>query len=142
MHQSAYTPAMALLEMATFAGIGLIAGLIGGLLGIGGSTVFIPAASLIIAPDQQIYQAAAMILNVFVSGTATLTHYRAGAIDFRLVRRIVPAAVLFVLLGGSGSAIDSTQPSSSASLGDYSCSLPQPKPSAYGGTKSCDDKQP
>ena len=43
MHQSAYTPAMALLEMATFAGIGLIAGLIGGLLGIGGSTVFIPA---------------------------------------------------------------------------------------------------
>ena len=103
MHQSAYTPAMALLEMATFAGIGLIAGLIGGLLGIGGSTVFIPAASLIIAPDQQIYQAAAMILNVFVSGTATLTHHRAGAIDFRLVRKIVPAATLFVLLGVAAS---------------------------------------
>ncbi|MDA0296510.1 MAG: sulfite exporter TauE/SafE family protein [Planctomycetota bacterium] len=100
---------MALLEMASFAGIGLIAGLIGGLLGIGGSTVFIPAASLIIAPDQQIYQAAAMILNVFVSGTATLAHHRAGAIDFRLVRRVVPAAVLFVLLGvGASNQLDAT----------------------------------
>lgn len=99
MRRSAYTPAMALFDMASFAGIGLIAGLVGGLLGIGGSTVFIPAASLIIAPDQQVYQAAAMILNVFVSGTATITHHRAGAIDFRLVRKLVPAAVLFVLLG-------------------------------------------
>ena len=100
---------MALFDMASFAGIGLIAGLVGGLLGIGGSTVFIPAASLIIAPDQQVYQAAAMILNVFVSGTATITHHRAGAIDFRLVRKLVPAAVLFVLLGvGVSNQLDAT----------------------------------
>ena len=106
---AAYTPAMGLLEMATFAGIGLIAGLIGGLLGIGGSTVFIPAASIIIAPDQQVYQAAAMILNFFVAGTATITHHRAGAIDFRIVRKLVPAAVLFVLLGvGVSNRLDGT----------------------------------
>ncbi|MCP4068962.1 MAG: sulfite exporter TauE/SafE family protein [Phycisphaeraceae bacterium] len=90
---------MALLEIVAFGGIGLAAGLIGGLLGIGGSTVFIPAATLLIGPDQQIYQAAAMVLNVFVAGTATLTHHRAGAIDRGLVLRMLPAAVVMVLLG-------------------------------------------
>lgn len=90
---------MPLLEIVAFGGIGLAAGLIGGLLGIGGSTVFIPAATLLIGPDQQIYQAAAMVLNVFVAGTATLTHHRAGAIDGRLVLRMLPAAILMVLIG-------------------------------------------
>lgn len=90
---------MPLLEIVAFAGIGLAAGLIGGLLGIGGSTVFIPAATLLIGPDQQIYQAAAMVLNVFVAGTATLTHHRVGAIDRSLVRRILPAAIVLVLIG-------------------------------------------
>ena len=95
----AYTRAMPLLEIVAFGGIGLAAGLIGGLLGIGGSTIFIPAATLLIGPDQQIYQAAAMVLNVFVAGTATLTHHRAGAIDRGLVLRMLPAAILMVLLG-------------------------------------------
>lgn len=90
---------MPLLEIVAFGGIGLAAGLIGGLLGIGGSTVFIPAATLLIGPDQQVYQAAAMVLNVFVAGTATLTHHRAGAIDRSLVLRLLPAAIVMVLLG-------------------------------------------
>jgi uncharacterized membrane protein YfcA len=90
---------MPLFEIVAFGGIGLAAGLIGGLLGIGGSTVFIPAATLLIGPDQQIYQAAAMVLNVFVAGTATLTHHRAGAIDKQLVLRLLPAAILMVLIG-------------------------------------------
>ncbi len=90
---------MPLFEILAFGGIGLAAGLIGGLLGIGGSTVFIPAATLLIGPDQQVYQAAAMVLNVFVAATATLTHHRAGAIDRRLVFRMLPAAAVMVLLG-------------------------------------------
>lgn len=86
-------------EIAILLAIGLVAGLLGGLLGIGGSAIFIPAATLIIGPDQQIYQAAAMILNVAVAGTATVKHYRKGAIRPTVVKRMLPAAIVFVIIG-------------------------------------------
>ena len=79
--------------------IGLFAGGFGGLLGIGGSIIFIPAATILIKPDQQVYQAAAMILNVFVAGTAALKHYRKGAIDHKVIIRIAPFAVTMVIIG-------------------------------------------
>ena len=87
------------LTFSTFMLIGLAAGMAGGLLGIGGSAIFIPAASLVITPDQQIYQAAAMILNVFVAASATLKHWRSRAIDFAIVRTMVPFAVVAVIVG-------------------------------------------
>ena len=79
--------------------VGLFSGAFGGLLGIGGSVILIPAATLLIGPDQQVYQAAAMILNVFVAGTATIKHARKGALDMKVIRRLVPVAVVFVLIG-------------------------------------------
>ena len=79
--------------------IGLLSGAFGGLLGIGGSVILIPAATILIGPDQQVYQAAAMILNVFVAGTATIKHARKGALDMQVIRRLAPAAVVFVLVG-------------------------------------------
>lgn len=86
-------------EIAILLAIGLAAGLLGGLLGIGGSVIFIPAATLIIGPDQQIYQAAAMILNVAVAGTATIKHIRKKAIRPSVLKRMVPAAIVFVIAG-------------------------------------------
>jgi len=84
---------------AIFMVIGLVAGMAGGLLGIGGSAIFIPAASLVIGADQQIYQAAAMILNVFVAASATIKHWRSRGIDFTVVRLMTPFAVGAVLIG-------------------------------------------
>jgi uncharacterized membrane protein YfcA len=81
-------------ELLTFAAIGLMAGLVGGLLGIGGSTVFIPIATLLLGPDQQVYQAAAMILNAAVAASATIRHWRAGALS---ARRVVPTAVFAIV---------------------------------------------
>lgn len=86
-------------EIAVLLGIGLVAGFIGGLLGIGGTTIFIPAATLIIGPAQHVYQAAAMILNVAISLTATIKHARKGAIRASVIRRMLPAAVVLVLVG-------------------------------------------
>lgn len=86
-------------EIAVLAVIGFVAGFVGGLLGIGGSAIFIPAATLIIGPAQHIYQAAAMILNIAVAGTATIKHARKGAIRGSIVRRMLPMALVFVLVG-------------------------------------------
>ncbi|MCH9003289.1 MAG: TSUP family transporter, partial [Planctomycetes bacterium] len=61
--------------------IGLFTGVVGGLLGVGGSIVMIPAMTEVIGPDQHLYQAAAMIVNFFVVVPAVYQHRKAGAID-------------------------------------------------------------
>ncbi|MCH2162108.1 MAG: sulfite exporter TauE/SafE family protein [Phycisphaerales bacterium] len=86
-------------EIILLLAIGFLSGAFGGLLGIGGSVILIPAATILIRPDQQVYQAAAMILNVFVAGTATIKHARKGVLDMAIIKRMVPFATVFVVLG-------------------------------------------
>ena len=86
-------------EIAILIGIGLFAGVAGGLLGIGGSIVMIPALTVILGPAQHLYQAAAMIVNFFVVVPAVYQHRRARAIDYATVGRIAPLAILGVISG-------------------------------------------
>jgi hypothetical protein len=79
--------------------IGLLAGMLGGMLGVGGSIVLIPALTLALGPDQHLYQAAAMIVNVAVSISAARRHHKAGAIQDTVLIYMLPAAVFFILLG-------------------------------------------
>jgi uncharacterized protein len=87
--------------------LGLIAGSLGGMLGVGGSVVMIPGLVMFYGqamPDtphmnQHIYQAAAMIANVAVSVPAALRHHRAGATNPAVIRWMLPAALVFVLVG-------------------------------------------
>lgn len=90
---------MDVVELLVFAVIGVVAGSVGGLLGIGGSTIFIPAATLLFGEDQQAYQAAAMILNAFVAITATIKHARNGLLRKRLLIPMGVAASILVLVG-------------------------------------------
>ncbi len=78
---------------------GLFAGLTGGLLGVGGSIVMIPAMTELLGPNQHLYQSAAMIVNFFVVVPAVYQHHRAGAIEVPTVRRLIPLAVVAVILG-------------------------------------------
>lgn len=86
-------------ELVILTVIGLAAGLVGGLLGVGGSIVMIPAMTELLGPDQHLYQAAAMIVNFFVAVPAVYQHRRAGAIDLRTVVRVLPLSLLAVVLG-------------------------------------------
>lgn len=83
--------------------IGLIAGSLGGLLGIGGSIVMIPAMAIMFHTrawgDQHLYQAAAMAVNVAVAVPAALRHRKAGAIHSRLFRIMLPAAMIAIVVG-------------------------------------------
>ena len=68
---------------AVLAAVGLLAGVLGGLLGVGGSILMIPAMVFLFAdrygPEgQHLYQAAAMIVNLFVVLPAVDRHRRAG----------------------------------------------------------------
>ena len=79
--------------------IGLLAGLSGGLLGIGGSIVMIPGMNELFGLHQHVHQATAMIVNFFVVVPAAYQHARARAIVWPIVRRMAPAAVIAVLVG-------------------------------------------
>lgn len=89
-------------ELAEWLGLGLtglFAGLVGGMLGVGGSIVMIPAMTELMGPDQHLYQAAAMIVNFFVVVPAVVQHRRAGGIDASTVSRLVPVSIVAVVLG-------------------------------------------
>ena len=95
------------MDLLVPAAIGIIAGLSGGLLGIGGSIIIIPAMILYLGTteggyqghDQHLLQAAAMITNVFVAAPSVIAHYRARAIVKPVVAVLVPTAILGVLTG-------------------------------------------
>lgn len=92
-------------EIAVVAGVGLIAGVLGGMLGVGGSVIMIPAMVALFGQNlrdgfnQHLYQAAAMLVNVAVVAPAAVRHYKAGAIVPRALVRIVPAAAVLILVG-------------------------------------------
>ena len=90
---------MSPVEIITLILIGLLAGVTGGMLGIGGSIVMIPAMTVLLGPAQHLYQAAAMIVNLFVVIPAVTQHRRAGVIDFAMVRRLAPLAIIGVVVG-------------------------------------------
>lgn len=79
--------------------IGLCGGIMGGLAGIGGSLLMIPALTLVFGRDQHLYQAAAMVVNFLVATTATIRHARARSVRRDWFLRMVPWAVAFVVVG-------------------------------------------
>ncbi|MEM0982540.1 MAG: sulfite exporter TauE/SafE family protein [Planctomycetota bacterium] len=86
--------------------IGLAAGVVGGLAGIGGSIVMLPALGLLIGYDpanegreHHLYMAAAMIVNAVVSGASLRRHLKAKAVRVDLWRWLLPGMGLGILGG-------------------------------------------
>lgn len=79
--------------------IGLAMGLIGGLLGIGGSVVMIPAMTLAFSENQHLYQAAAMICNFFVAVASVGAHRRARVLEPVALRWMIPLGIVGILIG-------------------------------------------
>lgn len=81
------------------AAIGIVMGVFGGLLGIGGSVVMIPALVFAFGENQHLYQASAMICNFFVGASAVVVHKKEEVLVGSVLKRLVPAAVLGVVVG-------------------------------------------
>lgn len=85
--------------------LGVIAGTLGGMLGVGGSIVMIPGLAVLFSldrtpePNQHLFQAAAMIVNVAVSVPAALRHRKADALVADALLWMLPAALVFVIAG-------------------------------------------
>ncbi|MEM6392637.1 MAG: sulfite exporter TauE/SafE family protein [Planctomycetota bacterium] len=85
--------------------VGFAAGVLGGLLGVGGSVVMIPAMVMLLGQgltpgyDQHLYQAAAMLVNLAIAGPAAYRHAKAGAVMRAVVIALVPGALIGIVLG-------------------------------------------
>lgn len=79
--------------------IGLAGGIAGGLLGIGGSIVMIPLLTLTRGPNQHLYQAASMVVNVVVAIGSSRRHYKAGSVRGDHFRWMFPAAGAMIVVG-------------------------------------------
>ena len=86
-------------QWITLAGTGLAAGLLGGMLGIGGSIIMIPAMVLLCEQGQHLAQGAAMVVNVCVAVPAAVRHFQARAVRLEVVRSMIPAAAIAVVCG-------------------------------------------
>jgi len=95
------------MEIILQAAIGLLAGFLGGLLGVGGSTIIIPGLIIYLqyfgagyrGQSQHLLQATAMICNVFIAVSAVVVHHKARAILKPVVLRLVLSALTGIIVG-------------------------------------------
>jgi len=87
------------MEYLILASIGLVMGVFGGLLGIGGAVVMIPALVFTFGENQHLYQAAALICSFFVGAAATIVHKNRGVLMVDVLKWLVPSAALGQIIG-------------------------------------------
>ena len=93
--------------LSTYIAIGLVAGFLAGLLGLGGGIVVVPALFFVYGwqhfpPDVTMHLAvgSSLATAVFTSMTSTWAHHRRGAVRWPAFRQLVPGILLGGLLGG------------------------------------------
>lgn len=87
------------MELLPLVVVGLFVGLVGGMFGVGGGIILIPALNEVLGPNQHHYQSTAMIVNLFVAVPAVYQHHCVRAVDMATVLRMVPLAVAAVVVG-------------------------------------------
>lgn len=79
--------------------IGLVGGAFGGLLGIGGGTLFVPAMVLILGTDQHVAQGVSLVVIIPTALSATQANLRRGFVDIQASKWVTPFAVLLAFAG-------------------------------------------
>jgi len=97
-------------EVAAYLAIGAATGFFAGLLGIGGGTILVSSLALMFAaqgvpPAYVMHMAIGTSLAAIVAGAwaSFRTHHRHGAVDWTVVRAMVPGVLAGALAGGAGS---------------------------------------
>jgi uncharacterized protein len=94
---------LTLVQLLAGCGIGLFAGVLGGLAGVGGSMIMLPGLHLMFGEPtpsaHHLYMAAAMTVNIAVSIPAALRHHRHKAVRTDLLRPLVPITAVAMVIG-------------------------------------------
>lgn len=87
------------------AGIGAVAGLLSGLVGVGGGAVLTPGLVWLLGMDQVVAQGVSLAVITPTALAGAVTHYRLGHLDLQLLGRLAPAGVV----GGVAGALAAAQ---------------------------------
>ncbi len=96
---------MSMIEILLRALVGLVAGGVGGLAGLGGSIIMIPALAMFWGysdeekTEQHIYMAAAMVVNVVVALSSSVLHQKKGAARRDVLMALIPSMAGGMILG-------------------------------------------
>lgn len=100
-------PELSLLYLAGYALTGILAGVLAGLLGVGGGVIIVPVLTYLfelqgLPEGATVHLALGTSLGtiVFTSLSSARAHHRRGMVDLDLVRRITPGILLGTFLGG------------------------------------------
>lgn len=86
------------MEILLLLGVGLVAGGLGGLLGIGGSVIMIPAMVMLLGWDFHLAQAIAMTVNPTVALSSAIKHQRNKNISWQSTKYVLPIAVVCICI--------------------------------------------
>jgi uncharacterized membrane protein YfcA len=89
--------------------LGLIAGLLSGMLGIGGGTIIIPGIVLLLGTEQHVAQGVSLTAMLLTALVGTFIHYRQGNVKLSMVLLIAPSAVAFSYVGAWAAGITSAE---------------------------------
>jgi uncharacterized membrane protein YfcA len=80
--------------------IGLAGGFAGGMLGIGGGAIYVPAMVILLDEKQHLAQGASLAAIIATALVGSLTHLRRGNVDVPAVLQVAPAAVIAGFIAG------------------------------------------
>lgn len=80
-------------------GIGFMAGIFAGMMGVGGSVVLVPGLVLLMGVDQHIAQGVSLAVITFMAFLGALAHYRLENVRLDVALWIIPSAVIFSFVG-------------------------------------------
>ncbi len=87
------------LTLATLLAIGVAAGFLAGLLGVGGGILLVPAMVLLLGFDQHVAQGTSLVVIVPAAMIGTWTHYRRGTIRPRDALLVAAGGVIGAVIG-------------------------------------------
>lgn len=80
--------------------IGLAGGFAGGMLGIGGGAIYVPAMVILLGENQHSAQGASLAAIVPTAIVGSITHLRHSNIDIPVVAQVIPGAIVAAFVGG------------------------------------------
>jgi uncharacterized membrane protein YfcA len=92
---------MGILELTLLFGIGILAGGLGGLIGIGGCVLIMPAIRFGFNLSPTLAVGTTLAAVVFTAASGAIQHWRLGNVDWKSVKYIAPAGVIGVLAGSA-----------------------------------------
>ena len=87
------------LTLLALLAVGVAAGFLAGLLGIGGGIIMVPAMVLLFGFDQHVAQGTSLLVIIPAAAAGSLTHYRRGRLDLRVAAFVAAGGILGAVIG-------------------------------------------